>query len=69
MYTIDRFENEYALIEDDTRKIIHVLKKDLPKDAKEGDRLTLKNNKWLINKKGTISQKEKIDKLMNSLWE
>ena len=65
---IDRFEGEYAVIEQDIGKFINVNKDNLPINAKEGDVLIYENGIYKID----ISEKEKIKeevlKLQNSLW-
>ena len=40
MFTIDRFEGEYVLIQH-KKKIFHMPKSILPKDAKEGNVITI----------------------------
>lgn len=69
MYVIDRFEGDYAIIEDGNKNILNVLKNKLPSAAKEGDVVILENDIWVIDSKTTLSRKKKIEKLMNDLWE
>lgn len=65
MFIIDRFEGEYALIEYNKR-IYHIPKTLLPKEAKEGDVI---NIQITIDKEATNKQKESINKLADSLFE
>lgn len=70
-YTIDRFENDYAVCENrDTKEMINIPKKDLPEGIKEGSILKLKDGKYSINvdKEKEISEriKDKMDRLWNN---
>lgn len=70
-YTIDRFEGNFAICENrETGEMISILKKDLPKDCKEGTVLK-------INEANTLEKDEEEQRLiekriqgkMNQLWE
>lgn len=63
-YTVDRFEGEYAIIENKDRKMFNIFKEILPIDVKEGDIITIK-----IDHNATDERKEKISKMMDNLWE
>lgn len=63
-YTIDRFEGEYAVIEDKNKKMFNISKEILPADAKEGDIITIE-----IDYDATNERKKRITKMMNDLWE
>lgn len=65
MLIIDRFEGEYALIEY-KKRIFHIPKALLPKEAKEGDVI---NIQITIDTEATKKKKEAIDKLARSLFE
>ncbi len=65
MLIVDRFEGDYAIIENEDE--YYDVKKDrLPKDCREGDILILKNNVYTIDKKQTKLHKEFIRELQRS---
>lgn len=68
-YIVDRFEENYAVIETKEQKMINVNKKDLPKDIKSGDILVKKDGKYKILKEETEKRTNYIKKLTNDLWE
>lgn len=63
-FIIDRFEEEYVLVELDNKSIISLPKILLPSEAKEGDILEI-----IIDKKLTESRRNEIQKLSNELWD
>ena len=62
-YIVDRFENEYAVIELDTGEFLDVPKKALPPDAKEGSVIEV-----LTRDDETTARRAEIKKKMNSLF-
>lgn len=66
---IDRFEGEFAVCETEDRTMINILRKDIPDNAKEGDILIIDGQKILIDSQATQERKQKIEKLMEDLWE
>ena len=68
-YIVDRFEENYAVIETKEKKMRNVNKKDLPKDIKSGDVLVNKDGKYKILKEETEKRTNYIKKLTNDLWE
>jgi hypothetical protein len=69
-YTIDRFEGDYAVLEDENCKINNILKKALPSGAKEGDILTAHiDGSYTIEQLETTQRKEHISKLLDELME
>lgn len=69
-YTIDRFEENMAVIEDrKTGKMKNISKEKLPIQSKEGDIIKCINGKYFLD----IEETEKIEKDMqeeyNNLWE
>ncbi|WP_026476246.1 DUF3006 domain-containing protein [Alkaliphilus transvaalensis] len=60
---IDGFEEKYAVVELENRKVVDIPKELLPKGAKEGDVIEI-----TINSQETKERKEKIEKLMKNLW-
>ncbi len=65
---IDRFEGEFAVMEfvDGYKNIPRQM---LPPKAREGDVLTLKDDKWMVDPEATYKRKEKTQKLAEELWE
>lgn len=66
-YIIDRFENEFAICEDENKKMIEIKKEDLPLNAKEGDVLNLKDGTFSIDSEETKKIKEDNFDLLNKL--
>lgn len=69
MYIIDRFEGEFAICEDENKKMHPIKKVELPKGVQEGDCIRPIENGYVIDVEATNNRKEKISKLMNSLFE
>jgi len=61
---IDRFEGNFAVVELPDKTTVNMPKKIIPEEAKEGDVLCIE-----IDKAETSNRKERIEKLMNQLWE
>lgn len=62
-FIIDRFENEYALVEMENKTIVSLPKILLPINAKEGDILEIS-----ILKNLTEQRRKEIKKLSDELW-
>ena len=62
-YTIDRFEDNFAVVELNNQKFINIPKEAIPKEAKEGDIISVQ-----IDKEETVARKNHIQKLMNDVW-
>lgn len=67
-YIIDRFEGEFAVCETSELKFVNILKKDLPKDVKEGDVLEFDGKKYVLDIDETKKRKMEIDDLTKDLW-
>ncbi|GHU51510.1 hypothetical protein AGMMS49975_05140 [Clostridia bacterium] len=61
--TIDRFEGNFAAVELPNRRIVNIPAEILPKEAKEGDVISI-----LINKEETEKAAEIGEKLVGKLW-
>lgn len=61
---IDRFEGNFAIIELEDRSFIDIPLIYIPKEAKEGDSL-----KIVLDVNTSRERKEKINNLMDDLWE
>lgn len=68
-YIVDRFENDYAILETESGTLINVNKNDIIGEVKEGDLLIKKNNIYYIDKEKTQLRKKKINDIMKGLWE
>jgi len=67
--TIDRFEEEFAVVEFDDRKVVNILKDKLPKEAKEGDVLKFDHEMITIDYKETEKRRREIEELTKDLFE
>ena len=68
-YSVDRFEGEYAVLENrKTNEIKHVKKDMLPENIKEGSILQYVNGKYTYNEKLTKEETKRIQEKMNKLW-
>jgi len=61
-FTVDRFEGDFAVIETENGIFLNIPKELLPDDAREGDVFSL-------IKTTDQSRKERIENLMNDLFE
>jgi len=61
---IDRFEGDYAIVELDDMSMVNMPKQLIPKNAKEGDIISIE-----IDNNETNERKKRIKKLMDNLWE
>ena len=69
IYTIDRFEEEYAICEDiNTKKMIKIKKEDLPKNIKEGDFIKFILDKYIIDEEKTVETEKRIKEKMDRLF-
>ena len=68
-YIIDRFEEEYAVLEREDGKILNILKSSLP-DAKKGDVIIFENSIYTVDKEETERRKKIIaEKKRGKLFE
>lgn len=65
---IDRFEGELVIVELEDSSIINIRKEDVPKEAKEGDVLNIKEN-ITINYEETTKRKKKMQEMTKDIWE
>ena len=66
--TIDRFEGEFAVCEQEDRTMVNILKDNIPQEAKEGDILIIEGDSISIDVEGTAERKKRISRLMDDLW-
>ena len=69
-YTIDRFEENMAVIEDrKTGKMKNISKEKLPIQSKEGDIIKCINGKYFLDIEETEKIEKDIQENYNNLWE
>lgn len=67
---IDRFEGEFAVCENrKNREMVNIKISKLPIQAKEGDILILKNNKFEIDEQERINIESKIQEKVKNIFE
>lgn len=66
---IDRFEEQFAVVELDNRKMININKSSLPKEAKEGDVLNIEKDVITIDYEETERRRKEIEELTKDLFE
>ena len=68
-YSVDRFEGEYAVLENRKTNETKNVKKDmLPENIKEGSILQYVNGKYVYNEDLTKEETNRIQDKMNKLW-
>ena len=69
-FSIDRFEKNFAVLENrDTREIINIEKEKIPKEAKEGDVLKCISGEYFLDKNFNEQKRKEIKDKMDNLWE
>lgn len=68
-YIIDRFENDIAVCEDETKTMIEIPIQQLPTNAKSGDILSNQFGYFEILEEETKIRREEIRKKMQKLFE
>ena len=68
-YSVDRFEDDIAVLEDrKTKKKKNIAQKDLPDNVEEGTILKCINGKFVIDEELTRNERDKIKEQMDNLW-
>lgn len=68
--SLDRFEGDYAICEDDAQKVHEIHKTKLPPNAKPGDILRLSSEgKLIVDNAETARRKQTISRLQRKLFE
>lgn len=68
-YIIDRFEEEFAICEDNgNREMVKIKKDNLPPNIREGDIIKFENNQYIIDKDEMKKVEERIKEKMNKLF-
>ncbi len=69
-YTIDRFEEDMAVLEDKkTGEIKNINKEKIPTECKEGDIIKCINGKYFLDMEETKKVEKEIQDKYNDLWE
>ena len=68
-FTVDRIEGTKAVLECENGDFVSLEITSLPKNIKEGDILNFEEGSCFLNAAETENRKEKINKLMSSLFE
>ena len=68
-YSVDRFEGEYAVLENRKTNELKQVKRDmLPTNIKEGSILQCVNGKYMYNEELTKEETNRIQDRMNKIW-
>ena len=67
-YSLDRFDNAYAVLVCDDGTQMRVLAADLPEDAAEGDLLMLADGAWVVDYEQTRERKERLRERLKRLF-
>ena len=66
---IDRFDGKYAICEDNDAKLFAIELENIPKEAKEGDVISIsKEGEISIDKEATKARKKKIKAIQDKLF-
>lgn len=68
-FIIDRFEEEFAVCENEKGIMVNVSRNKLPKEAKEGDVLIIENENTYIDVEETEELRKEIEELTKDIWE
>lgn len=68
MYTLDRFEEDFAVLEDrNSKKMLDIPISNIPSNAKEGDILKLSNGSYIVDHEETKIVSDRIKQKMDNL--
>ena len=67
-YVIDRFEENFAVCEDEQGNMVSIERNKITGTAAEGDILIQKLNGYVVDEKETIKRKKSIKSLAEELW-
>lgn len=65
---IDRFEENFAIVELDDKTMVNIDKNIIPKKAKEGDVINIEGDSITLNKKESRILKKEIEELTEDMW-
>ena len=67
IYTIDRFEGDYAVLEDDDENRVNVKKALLPEMAKESDVLDFDGEAYTVNAEETEKRRQSVIEMLRKM--
>lgn len=67
-YIVDRFEEEYMVLEKETGETLDVLKKEIP-DAQKDDVVIFENGKYTVDREQTEARRKIIAEKLRKLFE
>jgi hypothetical protein len=65
---IDRFEGDFAVCEQEDKKMVNIDRSKLPEQSAEGDVLDISSGTIRIDRNETNERKKKISNMMDNLW-
>ncbi|MGN0450182.1 MAG: DUF3006 domain-containing protein [Ruminococcus sp.] len=68
-FTVDRIEEDKAVLECENGDCVTLELKSLPKNIKEGDVLCFEENSYFLDKEETEKRRQKIKNLMDALFD
>ncbi|MGN1433300.1 MAG: DUF3006 domain-containing protein [Ruminococcus sp.] len=68
-FTVDRIEEDKAVLECENGDCVTLEVKSLPKNIKEGDVLCFEENSYFLDEDETEKRRQKIKNLMDSLFD
>lgn len=66
-YVLDRYEGEYAILEDKYGRNYDVLREELPEDIREGDILSEDQGSFVIDEEATKIRREELQHIREAL--
>lgn len=66
-YTIDRFEGDYAVLEDDDENRVNVKKALLPEMARESDVLDFDGEAYTVNAEETEKRRQSVIEMLRKM--
>ncbi|MCI8497040.1 MAG: DUF3006 domain-containing protein [Clostridiales bacterium] len=68
-WSIDRFEGDYAVCEDENGHMHSIARKLLPETAEEGDVLRMEGGTYAVDREETERRRQEVIRLQDSLWD
>ena len=68
-YVLDRVEGNYAILENENGSMIEISIDNIDGNFREGDILIKEGDKFTVSELLTKERKDKINNMMNDMWE
>ena len=68
-FTVDRIEEDKAVLECENGECVTLEVKSLPKNINEGDVLCFEENSYFLDKEETENRRQKIKSLLDSIFD